>query len=270
VTTAASVWERHAESNPPEEESRTKQSGAAATRLRKLTGNRGFQFDLTPMDLKTSHELNFGWFEGDRTVYVNGQELPMHNGSRFDISAFLHSGHNAVAVLVKTTRRPGGFASAAELEQGKAPEALALHWQVSGDTAGSLGKWQDPALDDSKWESVALNQPPANGPESSATVPVNLVWYRLHFALPSPDAHVWVPWKLHLEAAGNGFIYLNGHALGRWWEIGPQKDFFLPECWLNFGPGTTNVVTLCLRPTKGSPSVSSATVLPYRDFAETR
>ncbi len=91
---------------------------------------------------------------------------------------------------------------------------------------------------------------------------MNLVWYRLRFALPSPDAHIWVPWKLHLEATGNGFIYLNGHALGRWWEIGPQKDFFLPECWLNFGPGTTNVVTLCLRPTKGSPSVSRRRFCP--------
>jgi hypothetical protein len=99
---------------------------------------------------------------------------------------------------------------------------------------------------------------------------VNLVWYRLRFALPSPEAHVWVPWKLHLEAAGNGFLYLNGHALGRWWEIGPQKDFYLPECWLNFGPGSTNVVSLCLRPTTGWPGVRSASVSPCRDFAEAR
>ncbi len=163
-----------------------------------------------------------------------------------------------------------GVGNGAEQEKGKALDALALRWQVSGDTAGSLGRWQDPALDDSKWETVRLNPPSDAEPDPSANVPVNLVWYRLRIALPSPQAHVWVPWKLHLEAAGNGFLYLNGHALGRWWEIGPQKDFYLPECWLNFGPGSTNVVALCLRPTTGRPGVRSASVSPYRDFAETR
>ncbi|MGD0540775.1 MAG: beta-galactosidase [Tepidisphaeraceae bacterium] len=227
-------------------------------------------FDLTPLDLRTSHALDFGWFEGKRTVYVNGQELPRQLGSRFDISSFLRPGRNVVAVLVKTGSAPGGLANGAELEPGKSPDALALHWQISGDTVGGLGNWQDPTLDDSKWEPVKLNPPPAAEPDPSANVPVNLVWYRLRFALPSPEAHVWVPWKLHLEAAGNGFLYLNGHALGRWWEIGPQKDFYLPECWLNFGPGSTNVVSLCLRPTTGWPGVRSASVSPCRDFAEAR
>jgi hypothetical protein len=228
------------------------------------------EFDLTPTDMKTTHAIDFGWSEARRAVYINGQKLPPQTGSRFDVSPFVRSGHNSVAVFIKTERRSGGFANGAELETGKAPDSLALHWQIASDTAGSVGKWQDPALDDSKWETVKLDQPPTAGPESLATIPVNLVWDRLRFELPSPDAHVWVPWKLHLEATGNGFIYLNGHALGRWWEIGPQKDFYLPECWLNFGPGSTNVVTLCLRPTKGPAGIVSASVSPYRDFAETR
>ncbi len=228
------------------------------------------EFDLTATDLKTTHVVDFGWFEGERRVYVNGLQLLLHPGSRFDISSFVRAGHNSIAVIVKTTKRPGGFANPAELEQGKAPDAIAVKWQVSGDTAGSAGKWQDPALDDSNWPTVSLNGPPTNGPESAATIPVNLIWDRLHFSLPSADPHVWVPWKMHLDASGNGFIYLNGHALGRWWEIGPQKDFYLPECWLNFGSGSTNVVTLCLRPTKGAPGVSSASVSPYREFAESR
>ena len=81
---------------------------------------------------------------------------------------------------------------------------------------------------------------------------------------------MWVPWKLHLSAAGNGFIYLNGHFLGRWWEVGPQYDFFLPECWLHWGQGADNLVTLCLRPTSGPTAIHSASVGPYADSAETR
>lgn len=145
--------------------------------------------------------------------------------------------------------------------------AATLHWQISGQTAGTVGHWQDPKLDDSDWETSEL--PQAIAPATD-TAPVNVWWYRLRFDLPSPNPHVWVPWKLHLEATGNGFIYLNGHALGRYWEVGPQRDFYLPECWLNFGPASTNVAVLCLRPTNGSPEVRSAWVSPYRDFAETR
>ena len=79
-----------------------------------------------------------------------------------------------------------------------------------------------------------------------------------------------MPWKLHLDARGNGLIYLNGRLLGRWWEVGPQRDFYLPDCWLNFGPDSANVVTLCLRPTAAAAAIRNASVAPYADFAEFR
>ena len=66
---------------------------------------------------------------------------------------------------------------------------------------------------------------------------------------PPADPHVWVPWGLYINASGNGWIYLHGHTLGRYWEAGPQRKFFLPACWLNFGPKAKNNVTLCLRHT---------------------
>ena len=75
---------------------------------------------------------------------------------------------------------------------------------------------------------------------------------------------------MHLNATGNGFVYLNGYALGRYWEAGPQHDFFLPECWLNFGPGRTNVVALSLRPLEKGAAIQSASVAPYRELAEKR
>ncbi|HEX4052683.1 MAG TPA: beta-galactosidase [Tepidisphaeraceae bacterium] len=228
--------------------------------------------DLKPQELTTPHFLVFGQLAEQRRVYVNGKEVAAQTEPRFDVTSMLRAGANSVAVYVKAGRSRTGIGNGVELETGKSPDAVALHWQISGETVGAAGKWQDPALDDSKWETVKLSpaETAAASADPSGNVPVNLVWYRLRFDLPSPNPHVWVPWKLHLEATGNGFIYLNGHALGRWWEVGPQQDFYLPECWLNFGPGSTNVVALCLRPTKGSPEVRSASVSPYRDFAETR
>jgi len=65
-------------------------------------------------------------------------------------------------------------------------------------------------------------------------------------------------------------IFLNGHALGRYWDAGPQHDFFLPENWLKFGDSQTNNLTLNLRPVHGSATIQSAIVEPYREFAEKR
>ena len=95
-----------------------------------------------------------------------------------------------------------------------------------------------------------------------------LTWYRLNFLLPAPRPGVWVPWRLHLMASGNGFLYLNSHAIGRYWNAGPQHDFFLPACWLHFGDGQTNNLTLNLRPTNDGAGIQSATVEPYSQFAE--
>ncbi len=40
---------------------------------------------------------------------------------------------------------------------------------------------------------------------------------------------------LNFETWGKGLVYVNGHALGRIWEIGPQQTLYVPGCWLNKG-----------------------------------
>ena len=77
-------------------------------------------------------------------------------------------------------------------------------------------------------------------------------------------------WRLRLKANGNGFLYLNGHELGRYWQAGPQHDFFLPECWMKFGGKGANVLTVSLRPGDKGAAILSATVEPYAEFAEKR
>jgi beta-galactosidase len=34
---------------------------------------------------------------------------------------------------------------------------------------------------------------------------------------------------------GKGQLWINGHALGRFWNIGPQKTLYLPGPWLKKG-----------------------------------
>lgn len=43
---------------------------------------------------------------------------------------------------------------------------------------------------------------------------------------------------------GKGMVWVNGHALGRFWEIGPQQTLFLPGCWLKKGRNEVIVLDL--------------------------
>ena len=40
---------------------------------------------------------------------------------------------------------------------------------------------------------------------------------------------------LNMEAWGKGQVYINGHAIGRFWSIGPQQTLYVPGCWLKKG-----------------------------------
>lgn len=40
---------------------------------------------------------------------------------------------------------------------------------------------------------------------------------------------------LNFEAWGKGQVYVNGHAMGRIWSIGPQQTLYIPGCWLKKG-----------------------------------
>ena len=40
---------------------------------------------------------------------------------------------------------------------------------------------------------------------------------------------------LNFERWGKGQVYVNGHAMGRIWSIGPQQTLYIPGCWLKKG-----------------------------------
>jgi hypothetical protein len=133
-----------------------------------------------------------------------------------------------------------------------------------GEPRGAEQEWWRPGFNDARWPQVSIgtNQPTTNTAQ--------LTWYRMRFVLPAPVAGIWIPWQLHLDARGNGFLYLNGHNIGRYWQAGPQHDFFLPECWLNFGPGKSNNLTLSLRPLDHGVAIRSAVIEPHARLAEFR
>lgn len=50
---------------------------------------------------------------------------------------------------------------------------------------------------------------------------------------------------LNMETWGKGMVWVNGHAMGRFWEIGPQQTLFMPGCWLK--KGVNEIIILDLK-----------------------
>ena len=49
---------------------------------------------------------------------------------------------------------------------------------------------------------------------------------------------------LDMSTWGKGMVWVNGHAIGRFWEIGPQQTLYMPGCWLKKGRNEIIVLDL--------------------------
>lgn len=56
---------------------------------------------------------------------------------------------------------------------------------------------------------------------------------------------------LDMSTWGKGFVWINGHCLGRFWNVGPQQTLYLPGCWLKKGQNEIVILDI-LGPTTAS------------------
>ncbi|HUC86404.1 MAG TPA: beta-galactosidase, partial [Candidatus Acidoferrales bacterium] len=221
--------------------------------------------EMTESDLNNAQwDLNFGRIDDAGWIYVNGKSVgkttDWARAYSFNVTKHLLPGANVIAVVVRNDGGGGGLGAPT---LGRELEGVPAPLESFGIPAGVRQQWWKPDFNDRRWQTVTIG---SNAAETNNL----LTWYRMNFQLQPAKPGVWVPWRLHLDATGNGFLYLNGHAIGRYWQVGPQHDFFLPECWLNFGAGQTNNLTLSLRPLDKGAAIQSAVVEPYTEFAEKR
>jgi beta-galactosidase len=74
-------------------------------------------------------------------------------------------------------------------------------------------------------------------------------FYRAHFTLTSTADTF-----LDIRHLGKGALWINGHAIGRFWNIGPQQTLYVPGPWLN--KGANEIVIFDLAPTASTPTVA--------------
>ena len=201
--------------------------------------------------------------------------------NRFDVGGLLHPGTNEIILLYENIGFEHGYIPMEELSgirrAGLSGNEQAivkpLDWQVATNLSGVSARWTQPNFTANDWSKVALdtNTPMArkgNGIQPKDRQDALLTWHRLEFELPATPAGQWIPWRLLINASGNGFMWLNGHEIGKHWEAGPQREFYLPECWLKFGKGQKSVIVLGLRQTVNGATINAAEVSPYPDAAE--
>jgi beta-galactosidase len=102
-------------------------------------------------------------------------------------------------------------------------------------------------------KSASSNPPwsehPNRGPIGASAIPDNIpTFYRAHFTLTSTADTF-----LDIRHLGKGALWINGHAIGRFWNIGPQDTLFVPGPWLR--KGTNEIVVFDLAPTANIPTV---------------
>lgn len=207
---------------------------------------------------------------------------PDEYDNRFDVTGLLHEGNNEILVVYENLGHAHGYYPMEELagirQAGLSITESALthplEWECATDMAGITAGWQLPEYSPANWEKVALDSN-CNIPEKGNDIqpkgsPDGLfTWYRIEFELPEQQSGVWIPWLARINASGNGYMWLNGHNIGRHWEAGPQREYYLPECWLNFG-SQKNVLVMGLRQTANGAVLKALEIAPYPNAAEIR
>ncbi len=164
------------------------------------------------------------WGLADRPqrVGIDGHIVHTHRSSSDD--------DDWVEIDLTSWLRPGGNRLWVDGATAFPPHVRAVRFQTAGElagpwwvTGGVVGEQGGVTIDPTVFD--ALPWAPAS---SEATGVPTL--HRATFDLSLADAAV-SP-QLRMAGLSKGVVWLNGHNLGRFWEIGPQKALVIPRPWL--------------------------------------
>jgi len=138
-------------------------------------------------------------------------------------------------------------------------------WLVQRVPAPMRGREVDFEFSAGGWKSGAIN---SATPRSELELIPAYAWCRAEFPMEKPQEQWFAPRQLTFEADRDALVYLNGKFVGRYVTEGPQKDFYLPEPYLNFGK--RNVLTMLLSYAEEPGHIRTLRVVPYDEFATRR
>ena len=102
---------------------------------------------------------------------------------------------------------------------------------VDGDElTWNLKDWRMRRIADDYQTARRAMTTPHNDLALASNTPSKIGYYKATFKLKKTGDTF-----LNMETWGKGQVYVNGHALGRFWSIGPQQTLYCPGCWLKKG-----------------------------------
>ncbi len=175
------------------------------------------------------------YFTGDRNpggLYINGQNIirfSRHYGGgffKYDVSDKLNpDGQNFIALYI---RDYAGFPWRAWLLTYDPAQPIEAEWSfragVTPDDRRPPTADRRPPTHNSYRQGIPL------GPFTIHHSPFT-IFFRTRFPY-HPDTYGPGPFKLSLHGLRKGQLWLNGHNLGRYWQIGPQEFYKVPVSWL--------------------------------------
>ena len=108
---------------------------------------------------------------------------------------------------------------------------VTLTADVDGDElTWNLKNWRMRRIADDYQTARRAITTPHNDLALASNTPSKIGYYKATFKLKKTGDTF-----LNMETWGKGQVYVNGHALGRFWSIGPQQTLYCPGCWLKKG-----------------------------------
>ena len=205
-------------------------------------------FDITERP-KGGLTVNFGGIDDDGWIYLNGKLLgETHDWAQpwtFNIADKIRMGRNDLVVVVRNNDGPGGINGpvtiAAPISNGR---SLGFDW------TNKFVETKTSAYNLDTNRQLARIEHSRFTTDKPAGAPL-VVRSRITFAKPNFGGNAT---EIVLDAGGDGFLTLNGHGLGRYWEVGPQRAYFIPRNWLK----SQNVLEYTATPGKSGFRINAA------------
>jgi len=188
-------------------------------------GRRGFAWYVATLPALPGvhHRLHFENVDDNATIFLNGRKVAAHQGWGAAFEAPLDAAWRAgspdmLAVLAENTDGGGGIQGAVTLKALNAGDEIVVSgWKMRGGVAerGTLTGWR------------------TGGAASADGSPA---FYRATFDTTPPGETGPHPiLRVTTTGLSRGFVWLNGHNLGRYPEKIPVDGLYLPECWQKAG-----------------------------------
>jgi beta-galactosidase len=111
-----------------------------------------------------------------------------------------------------------------------------------------VGPRLTPAVKGQRGDYTGSGTPVAQGSKASMSTD-SPSFYRGYFTLTTTGDTF-----LDVRKLGKGALWINGHPIGRFWNIGPQQTLFVPGPWLH--KGSNEIVVFDLAPSASAPTLS--------------